>query len=64
MGDPKNVKKLIAKSEAKAKAKKAKPTKQQPTVAGRMSLRGGKPKPKGAPAAVLKLITDALKRKG
>ncbi len=53
---PKNVQKLIA-------AQNPKPPKKKPTVAKRMTLRGGKPKPKGKPDAVFKLIGDALKRK-
>jgi hypothetical protein len=53
--EAKNVKKLIQKHQ--------KPAKSQPTVAGRMRQRGGKPPKKGAPTHVLTLIAEALKRK-
>ena len=55
-GEPKNVKKLIAKQ--KPKPKKA----DQVTVGKRMKLRGGKPKPKGTPTNVLNLIARHLKK--
>jgi hypothetical protein len=51
----KNVRKLIA--------DKTKEPKRKPTVAKEMRLRK-KPKPKEPPSSVLKLITDALRRKG
>jgi hypothetical protein len=53
----KNVQKLIADKT------KQKPAKRQPTVAKEMRMRK-KPKPKKQPSNVLKLITDALRRKG
>jgi len=61
--DPKNVKKLAAEAQQR-KAAKVKKEKPKPTVAGRMRRMGDKPKPKGQPTNVLKLIADALKRKG
>lgn len=54
----KNVKKLIA-----DKTKQKPPPKRMPTVAKELRMRK-KPKPKQQPANVLKLITDALRRKG
>lgn len=62
MGDAKNVKKLAA--DAAARAAASKKTKESPTVAKRMRLRGKDKKAKGKPSAVLKLITEALDRKG
>jgi len=57
---PKNVQKLAADAAARSAEK---PAKRQPTVAKKIRLRGGQPpKAKGKPNAVLKLITDALKR--
>jgi hypothetical protein len=70
VGDPKNVKKLAADAAARAAASKQ-PKKKPPVVAKQMRLRGKAKadpplpkKPKGKPNAVLKLITDAIDRRG
>lgn len=62
--DPKNVKKLAADAAKRAAAAKAKKEAKQPTVGKRMRRMGDKPKPKPPPKNVLKLIGDALKKKG
>lgn len=62
MGDAENVKRLAAEA---AKRQANKKTKQQPTVAKRIRKRKQDPPPKKSkPNAVLKLISDAMKRKG
>jgi hypothetical protein len=63
--DPKNVKKLAKDAAARSAKAKAEKAKKQPTVGGRIRRLGSdSPPPKGKPNAVLKLITDALKRQG
>lgn len=65
MGEPKNVKKLAADAQRRKAAQTRKETKRQPTAAGKIRLRKAvPPTPKGKPNAVLKLIADALDRKG
>lgn len=59
--EPKAVKKLAADA---AKRQAAKKHKHPPSIGKRIRLVGEKPKPpKNPPSAVIKLISDALKRK-